>query len=133
MGNRKGIIYEALERIDSQMASGENRSKAEATALGAGESTEGLSTGKLHSHQNRTKYKKIVLDFIQWARREYGINRLDRLDARAEELVSDYLSLRLVEGQSAWTLQTERAALRLFFSNRQLAADVLLPSEEEMT
>src|SRR5581483_10125937 len=127
MGNRKGIIYEALERLDSLMAIGEKRSKAKATALGAGELTGGFSTGKIHSYQTRTNYQKIVMAFIQWARREYGINRLSRLDARADELVSDYLSLRIVQGYSAWTLQTERSAFRLFFSNRQLAADVLLP------
>ena len=127
MGNRKGIIYEALERLDSLMAIDEKRSTAEAEALEAGELTEGLSIGKIHSYQTRTTYQKIVLDFIGWARCEYSINRLNRLDARAEELVSDYLSLRIVQGYGTWTLKTERSALRLFFFNCQLAADVPFP------
>ncbi len=130
MGNRKGIIDEALERLDSHMAIGEKRSKAKAAALVAGELTGGFSTGKIHSYQTRTNYQKIVMSFIQWARREYGINRLNQLDERADELVSDYLSRRIVEGYSAWTLQTERSALRLFFSNRQMAADVPLPKRK---
>jgi len=126
-GKRKGILYAAVERLESLMATGEKRSEAKAAARAAGESTWTFTDGRIHSYQTRTNYQKHVMQFIQWARSVHGINRLEQLDERADELACAYFSERIVQNYSAWTLQTERSALRLFFSNRDLASDVILP------
>lgn len=127
MGNRKGIIYAALERLDALMAIGTSRREAKQAAREAGEPAWAFTTGKIHSYQTRTTYQQQILTFIDWARETHGINRLERLDERADELATAYLSERITQGYSPWTLLTQRSALRLFFSNPELAADVDLP------
>lgn len=128
MGHRKGVIYEAIERFDSLMAIGESRYEAKQAIRAASEETQWtISSGRIHSHETRRGYQHLCLAFINWARSRYGINRLDQLDARADELVSQYLTERIAAGKSAYTVQTERSALRLFFGNPQLAASVNIP------
>lgn len=127
MGKHTGILYAALERLDALMAPGEKRSEAKAAARRAGETSWAFTDGKIHSYQTRTNYQKQVMRFIQWCRAEYHMTRLEQLDARADALASQYLFEHIQQGYSAWTLQTERSALRLFFSDRQLAASVHLP------
>ena len=128
MGSRKSIIREAIERLDSLMAIGQSRFQAKqvqrAASADAGWT---VSTGKIHSHITRRVYQQHVLAFINWARTQHGITRLAWLDERADELVTDYLAGHVAAGRSAYTLQTERAALRLFFGDWSLAATVRIP------
>src|SRR5258708_6415444 len=110
------------------MAIGESRYEAKQAIRAASEETQWtISSGRIHSHETRRGYQHLCLAFINWARSRYGINRLEQLDARAEELVSQYLTERIAAGKSAYTVQTERSALRLFFGNSQLAASVNIP------
>ena len=46
----------------------------------------------------------------------------------ANRLATQYLRQRMEEGKSAWTLKTERSALRMFFGDRTLVADLELPA-----
>src|SRR5947199_8806818 len=134
MGSRKSIIREAIERLDSLMAIGQSRFQAKqaqrATSPEAGWT---ISTGKIHSHTTRRVYQQHVLAFINWARTNHGITRLAWLDERAGELVTQYLAAHVAAGRSAYTVQTERAALRLFFGNWSLAATVEIPRRTRST
>ncbi len=67
------------------------------------------------------------MSFLNWARATHLVKQLDQVDARADELATEYLRLQLADGKSPYTLQAIRAALRLFFDNRGLAAAVQLP------
>jgi integrase len=127
MGKRKGILYEALQQLDSLMAAGEKRSDAKASARARGESTFAFTDGKIHAFETRHNYQKIVMRFINWCRDCHGINHMECLREYADELTSVYLSDRIEQRYSAWTLQTERSALRIFFQNRDLASSVVLP------
>jgi integrase len=128
MGSRKSIIREAIERLDGMMAIGESRFQAkQARRAASPEACWTVSTGKMHSHTTRRVYQQHVLAFINWARTCHGITRLERLDERADDLVTQYLTGHVVAGKSAYTLQTERAALRLFFGNWSLAVAVDIP------
>ncbi len=128
MGNRKGIIRAAIERFDSLMAIGQSRHAAkQAIRKASDQPTWTVSSGKIHSHATRKGYQQQTLAFINWAREQHGINRLERLDARAEELAALYLSEQLAAPKSAYTVQTQRCALRMFFGNRELAASVVIP------
>jgi integrase len=134
MGSRKSIIRETIERLDTLMAIGESRfqaKQAQRAAYPDGEWT--VSTGKIHSHTTRKVYQQHVLAFINWARTTHGITRLVWLDERADELVTEYLAAHVAAGRSAYTLQTERAALRLFFGNWSLAAIVRVPRRTRTT
>jgi len=129
-GKRKGILYDALKHLDSLMATGEKRSDAKAAARTHDESIFAFTDGKIHAFETRHNYQKIIMRFINWCRDHYGINRIECLRERADELASDYLSDRIVQRYSAWTLQTERSALRIFFQNRHLASNVTLPQRK---
>jgi integrase len=134
MGSRKSIIREAIERLDSLMAIGRSRFQAkQAQRAATPEMGWTVSTGKIHSHTTRKVYQQHVLAFINWARTQHGITRLAWLDQRADELVSQYLTEHVVANRSAYTLQTERAAQRLFFGDWSLAASVGIPTRTRRT
>jgi len=125
--HRKSIIKQAIERFDGLMAIGESRGKAKEAAREAGEYQWGFTTGKIHSFKTRSTYQEHTLKFITWARITNGIKTLEQLDSRADELATIWLNLQCAERKSGPTLQTQRAALRMFFGNRQLAANVTMP------
>ncbi len=85
------------------------------------------STGKIHSYRSREKYQGVVRRFIAWCKEEQYIFRLEVVDARAEELVTAWLTERLTEGMKPDTLQGDRAALRMFFQDWTLAEDIAIP------
>src|ERR1019366_4158913 len=129
MGHRKGIIYAAIERFDQLMAIGESRHVAKQTIRSATSEHEWtLSTGKIHSHLTRKVYQQHTLAFINWARTQHGITRLEHLDEQADNLASQYFTEQLAAGKSAYTVQAQRSALRMFFGNRALAASVVIPA-----
>ncbi|GAC1407403.1 MAG: hypothetical protein NVSMB49_27360 [Ktedonobacteraceae bacterium] len=116
--HQRSIIKETLDRLESRMAIGESRRDAKRAIRAEQGPTWSVSTGKLHSFKTRAVYQEHVLKFITWARSSYGIKRLMDLDARAEELASEFLQAHIVESKSAYTLQVERATLRFFFAHR---------------
>ncbi len=129
MGNRKGMIYAALERFDGLMAIGESRHAAKiATRAASGTNAWTVSTGKIHSHTTRKVYQQHTFAFLNWARTVHRITRLEQVDERVDELATLYLTDHLACGRSAYTVQTERAALRMFFGKRDLAADIAIPA-----
>src|SRR5712692_3346794 len=109
------------------MAIGQSRRAAKLEARAAGEHTWTFSTGKMHSYTTRTVYQQHVLAFVNWTRAEHGVTHLADLDAQANELATNYLTRHVDAGKSPYTLQTQRAALRLFFADRTLASEVQLP------
>jgi integrase len=109
------------------MAIKHSRGEAKEIAEAAGESTWAFSTGMIHSFKTRTVYQAHAVRFVRWARSIHQVKNLAQLDPQAEALATEWLRAQLVEGKSPYTLQAERAALRLFFSNRTLASDVAIP------
>src|SRR5256885_13767190 len=124
MSRRPGPKYAMLKRLESLMAIGESRRQAKDAARLRGEPPMPFTTGKIHSFETRSNYQRIAMRFIDWVRQSSGLHSLDEIDVHANELATNYLSERVVAGYSAWTLATERSALRLVFQNRQLAQDV---------
>ncbi|HET8840782.1 MAG TPA: site-specific integrase [Ktedonobacteraceae bacterium] len=132
--HRKSIIKLAIERFDGLMAIGDSRFEAKQTAREEakerGEKIWAWSDGKIRSYKTRTTYQDHTLRFIRWARETEGIKMLADLDSRAGELVSDWLCKETAAGQSAYTLKTERSALRMFFGDRGLAREIALPTRK---
>jgi integrase len=121
------MLYEAVERLDALMAIGEKRGRAKAEARARGEQTFSFTDQRIHSFQTRSTYQDVIMRFLKWCRVHFGLNRLADIDVCADELSCAYLEERITQQYSAWTLRTERAALRLFFQRRDLAASVVLP------
>lgn len=132
--HQKSIIKLAIERFDGLMAIGDSRFEAKQAAReeakSRGEKIWAFSTGRIHAHKTRVTYQEHTLRFIKWARAGEGIKTLADLDARADELASDWLQREIAAGKSAYTLKTERSALRMFFGDRALAGDVTLPERK---
>lgn len=128
--HRKSIVRETIERFDTKMAIGESRRNAKIALREEQGTTWSVSTGKIHSHKTRRTYQEQSIRFVKWVREEYHVTSLAQLDPRADELATEYLQRQLAEGKSPYTLQVERAALRLFFDNRVLANTVQIPRRE---
>lgn len=126
--HRKSIVREIIDRLDSKMAIGQSRGKAKKAAREASEEHFwSFSTGMIHSYKTRTIYQQHVVRFVRWVRSSYQIKNLAQLDPRADELATAWLCEQLTDGKSPYTLQAERAALRLFFGDRALASEVAIP------
>lgn len=128
--HHKSIVRQTIERFDTMMAIGQSRRDAKIDLREAGGRVWSVSTGKIHSYKTRGTYQEQTIRFVKWARDTYHICSLAQLDPRADELATAYLLKQLAEHKSAYTLQVERAALRLFFGNRTLAAAVPIPRRE---
>jgi hypothetical protein len=127
MGKRPGAKYAAVQRLNALMADGQKRSKAKAEAKERGESTMTFTDNRIHAFETRENYQKIVMRFIEWCRSKQNVRDLAKIDAEADELASLYLAERIEAGYSAWTLATERSALRMFFQDRLLTDSIELP------
>ena len=112
------------------MALKESRYEAKKAMRASGEQIWSFSTGKIHSLTTRGVYQQHILAFVNWARDTYHITHLEQLDECADELIAQYLTEHIVVGRSPYTVQTERAALRMFFSNRDLASTITLPARK---
>jgi len=125
--HRKSIVKEVIDRLDEKMAIGQSRREAKQAARASGKPVWAFSTERIHSFKTRSIYQGHLVRFVRWARATRQIKSLAELDACADELASAYLEQHLDEGKSPYTLQAERAALRLLFSDRTLAQGVVLP------
>ena len=113
------------------MAIGVKRSEAKAEAAARGEPTFAFSDGLIHSYDTREIYQKAVMWFLNWCRDTENIRDLDKIDEQADELASLYLADRMGQPDiSAWTLYTERSALRIFFQDRELTDCIELPERK---
>ena len=140
MGKNPSIIKQTLNRLDSLMAIGQSRfaakQEARAQAQSAGTTAPwSMTTNHIHSHTTRKTYQQQVLSFVAWARDTQQIRLLEQIDERADELATTWLQEHLAIGASPYTLQVQRAALRLFFTRRDLAQTVEIPkrSREAIT
>lgn len=130
MGKRPGAKYAALKRLDAMMADGEKRSEAKAAAGLRGKSLFAFTDNRIHAFESRSTYQKTIMRFLTWCKEQHNLRDLDRITERADELASLYLMERIEQGKSAWTLQTERSALRMLFQDRQLTQEVELPKRK---
>jgi integrase len=116
-----------VQRLNALMADHQKRSEAKDEARTRGESLFAFTDHRIHAFETRENYQKIVMRFIDWVRERHNIRDLARIDLEADELASLYLLERKEHHYSAWTLATERSALRLFFQNRCLTDSIELP------
>jgi hypothetical protein len=135
MGKRPSLIKAAIDRLDQQMRIGESRYEAKQAIRAAARRADEpgpwtVATGSIHSYGARATYQEQTLLFINWVRDAAHVRRLDELDGRADELATRYLRQRLDEGLAAPSLYTLRSALRQFFTDRTLAASLVLPQRK---
>ena len=130
MTKRKGIIFATLERLHELMALHESRHAAKQAMRADGERIWTFSTGNIHSHTTRGVYQQQVLAFDNWAIATYKITHLEQLDEHSDELATEYLAKQVADDRSPYTVATQRSALRMFFSNRELASSLLFAKRQ---
>lgn len=128
--HRKSIVRQAIDRLDTKMAINQSRGEAKRAIREEQGAIWSVSTGRIHSFKTRSTYQEHVIRFVKWARAVHHVISLLQLDPRADELATAYLQQHLTEDKSPYTLQAERAALRLFFDNRALASTIVIPRRE---
>jgi site-specific recombinase XerD len=77
----------------------------------------------IYSIGTMATYRKECIAFAEWAKERHGCRWLDE----CREHVSEYLRERVGRGDSPWTLQMVRSALRKLYRDPELAKDVELP------
>jgi integrase len=131
MGKRPGAKYVVLKQLDALMSKegdvNHKRADAKAAAQLRGESLISWSDGRMRAFETRDGYQAITMRFLTWCQSTCDIHDPEIIETYADRLASQYLTERMKAGKSAWTLKTERSALRLLFQNKELTASVKLP------
>ncbi|HEU5384047.1 MAG TPA: integrase [Ktedonobacteraceae bacterium] len=132
IGKRPGAKYVAVQKLNAQMSTPEmplhKRQEAKAAAKARGESLISWTDGKMRAFETRRGYQNIVMRFVTWCQHTCDLHDPEVIELFANRLATEYLRQRMEEGKSAWTLKTERSALRLFFGDRTLAEKLELPA-----
>ena len=107
MGNRPGLGYFYLQRLDSLMAIGESRHQLKHDIREtSSEKRWSVSTGTIHSHTTRRVYQQQIMAFLDWVKQTHHVHHHAVVDAHADEWVSQYLRELIEQGKSPYTLQT---------------------------
>lgn len=101
MTKRKSIVRQAVERLLSMAAFGASK-HADKIANDGKPARE-----KIYSSKTMDNYIDVAVRFVRWARKIHGCRMLE--DAR--QFVPEYLSQRIEQGKSAWTVRLEASAL----------------------
>lgn len=134
MGKRPGAKYVAVQKMNALMSTPDTplhgRRQAKDAARERGEALISWSDGMIRAFETRHGYQKIIMRFLTWCQNTCDIHDPEVIELFANRLATEYLRQRMDEGKSAWTLKTERSALRLFFQDRTLTEELELPERK---
>lgn len=116
--NNKSIIFQVFEFLKSLCAFGQSKHADKAKNGGK------PAREKIYSYGTFGTYLRRCCHFAKWARKHYGCKTLDS----ARQYVAEYLSLRMSEGKSAWTIWSDAAALAKLYQCSCHDFGVELPS-----
>lgn len=128
MGSRPSLKKQVIDRLYSLDCLGQSRLQAKQQFIDQAKTTglRGWITVNLpgiYSVETMKTYRKESINFVEWAKFNYGCRYLDE----AKVYVSDYLRYRLSLNHSAWSLKVARDALRKLYQDSALARDVFIP------
>lgn len=120
MSKRKSIVRQATERLLSMAAFGESK-HADKIANGGKPARD-----KIYSGKTMDNYIDVAGRFARWARENHGCRMLEE----ARQFVPEYLSQRIEQGKSAWTVRLEASALAKLYGCGINDFGVALPQRE---
>lgn len=107
--DKRRLRQQAYDRLKKMESYGDN--KYEDKKYDREHETDITST-KIYSHSTFLTYKKHINYFLRWVRETHPeIKKLDK----AKKYVPEWLQTRVESNMSAWTVQTEAAALNKLF------------------
>lgn len=87
-----------------------------------------IVSGKIYSYETYRTYWKHIKYFLGWIKeKNLGLKKLDR----ARAFVNEWLQTRVEEKKSAWTIQTEAAALHKLFGIKKDDPDRFQPPQRK--
>lgn len=123
MSKRPSLKRQVYLALTGQIRYGESKYLAkQEVGVKFGQPVEGIFSKKTFS-----TYLRESIKFVEWAKREHGCRYLEE----AKKYVPEYLERGKATGKSAWTLKTERAALRKLYQDPVLAKEVQLPMRRQ--
>jgi integrase len=85
-----------------------------------------VSTGKMHSWKTSRTYTDHIIRFAKWVKQQYGVRHFPEIQARYSELAISWLLKCKERGDSPYSLQAYRSALRMCFGDRNIGVDLKL-------
>lgn len=101
MAKKKSIVRQAVERLLSMAAFGDSK-HADKIANGGKPARD-----KINASKTMDNYIDVAGRFVRWARKIHGCRMLQD----AQQFMPAYLSQRIEQGKSAWTVRLEASAL----------------------
>lgn len=120
MAKKKSIVRQAVERLLSMAAWGHSKHADKRIHNGHG------ARDKIYAGKTMDIYIDVAVRFVRWARKIHGCRMLE--DAR--QFVPEYLSQRIEQGKSAWTVRLEASALAKLYGCRINDFGVALPQRQ---
>lgn len=110
--DNRDLHQQAYDRLNRMQSFGD--SKSEDKKYDRNHDTD-TTSDKIYSYSTYQTYWKHTKYFLKWVQKNHPeIRKLDK----AEKLVPEWLQTRVDEGLSAWTIQTEAAALNKLYGIR---------------
>ena len=129
MAKRPSLVKQVKDVLDSLARFGESKHEekekkaVEARASGA----KGWNPARVdgvYSIVTMQTYRRECIAFVEWAKINYDCRYLEQCKTYAGQ----YLVNKIASGNSAWSVQTIRSALRKLYQNQDLAGNVQVPN-----
>jgi len=128
MAKRPSLIKQAMDILNSMIMFGKSKyqakeeKKLEAKALGLKGWNPARVDG-IYSVVTFKTYRKEIINFLEWTRKELRC----KTPEESKKHFNQYLQAKIDKGNSAWSIQTTRSALRKFYRDINLANEIKLP------
>lgn len=101
----RSLHQQAYDRLTAMQAFGDSRRADK-------DEDPGISADKIYSFSTYKTYWKHIKYFVKWVKEKHSEVTTIK---KAQKLVPEWLQSRVAEGLSAWTIQTEAAALNKLY------------------
>src|SRR5437016_4989948 len=125
MSKRPSLTKQIVDVLNSLARFGESKYEAKQQAIAANKAAgvKGYNPARvegIYSISTMKTYRKECIAFANWVKETFGCRWLDE----AKNYVDDYLKMRINRGDSAWTLQMTRSALRKLYQDSCLVNSI---------
>jgi Phage integrase, N-terminal SAM-like domain len=128
MAKRQSLIKQVKDVLDSLARFGESKHEEKQKKLVEAQAKEmkGWNPARvdgIYSIVTMQAYRRECIAFVEWAKVNYGCRYLEQ----CKTYIGQYLVNKIDGGNSAWSVQTVRSALRKLYQNPDLGNNVQIP------
>lgn len=128
MAKRQSLIKQVKDVLDNLARFGESKHEEKQKKLTEAQAKglKGWNPARvdgIYSIVTMQTYRRECIAFVEWAKVNYGCRYLEQ----CKTYIGQYLVNKIDDGNSAWSVQTVRSALRKLYQNPDLANNVKIP------